>query len=470
MKKIILIDDRGLIFDSIVKSKKICVDTVVLASRSQLENSHELAEAEILFMRESIDGFYINNYLDFDYEILLKFKHTELKVFSYFSRFTSDITCVRYIYAAALFYWLEKLKDPNILGVFCNEAEHGGIHDSVIIDVAKYYNKRVFIKSTRYGNYKGDRLDSVLDYTNNAFVNLKSLLPSKSDFSIDDFIFNSNISDEVEYSERLRKNNLSSFKLKRLIISNIEKIGGNVALLVLAKIFGKYKKNEFGFDIPLSRYLIGLCVCRRLSKYYQSVSVPGTFNANYIFFALHMEPEASIQVNTKFSDQLTIVKQISNALPEGWFLYVKEHPHQFMMNTPERSFYLPSAYKFKSKRYYDEIISLPNVKLVSVDVPSRQLIKNSRAVATINGTVATEAAINKKPVLIFSQGTTTLSLVERVHDISNTQQLRSALENIKSTRNIEYGDLNNIISDYHVLATGEASGNSLELVEALFDV
>lgn len=470
MSKIVLLDQRGLVINSILKSDRILIDTAVMTSRSQLENIDIDSSSEIkfIFRDEGLESVYVDDYSNFDYDVLLSFKHTELKVLSYFSRFTSDITVVRYMYAAALFYWFERFKDPCVVGVFCNEAEHGGLHDSVILDVAKYYGKKIYIKSVRYGNYKGHALDAVYDYGNKVYLNLSDLLVSKSSLSLDGFIFNSDIVDEINYVESVRDEKSSGVRVKRFIISFIEKLGGPILLMLLAKIMGKYEKNSFGFDIPLSQYLYGQLVSNGLSRYYSECSVKNIAAKDYIFLALHMEPEASIQVNTKFSDQLTIVRQVSNALPEGWLLYVKEHPHQFSLNAADRSYYLPGVHKFRSKRFYDEIIKLGNVRLVDVDIPSKELISNSRAVVTLSGTASTEAVVNKKPTIMFSQNTSTLALVEGVYEISNSDQLLEAIQEVQRTRNIEYDKLNSVISDYHIFSDGVTQEDVLELVENLY--
>lgn len=468
LNKIILLDQRGLVINSILESDNILIDTAVITSRSQLENIPNKGETNFIFRDDGLEGVYTNSYSFFDYDVLLDFKHTELKVLSYFSRFTSDITAVRYIYAAALFYWFEKFKDPCIVGVFCNEAEHGGLHDSVVLDVAKYYGKKIYVKSVRYGNYKGYALDAVFDYNNKCYLNLSNLLSKKSPLSLEGFIFNSNIDDEIEYYGNVRVKNHGRIKAKRLIASSVEKSGGPLLLMLIAKIIGKYRGSSFGFDVPLSRYLYGQFVCKSLSRYYKKYAVKQASAENYIFLALHMEPEASIQVNTKFSDQLTIIKQVSNALPEGWVLYVKEHPHQFSLNSADRSYYLPGVYKFRSKRFYDEIIKLENVKILDINLPSKDLISKSRAVVTLSGTASTEAVVNKKPTIIFSQNTSTLALVDGVYDVSNSEQLSEAIKEVKKTRSVEYNNLNSVISDYHLFSDGVIQENILELIDVLY--
>lgn len=468
MKNIVLLDQRGLVINSLLKSKIIKVDTVVLTSADQLARVEGLGTTRVLFRDEGLSNSYLEDYDFFDYELLYQFKRTELKVLSYFSRFTDDVTVVRYLYAAALFYWIKKFRDEDLDGVFCHETEHGGLHDSVILDVASYFGKKVFIKSNRYGNYKGNTLDTVFDYCSKKYVDLSSVMPNKEALNLKDFLFNSDIEEEKDFSASKRQSLVVKKRIKSGIVNFIENRFGTISLILLSKLLRKYNQSSFGFDIPISKYLNGLYTCRMLNKYYSSVSLKGIEHKNYFFMALHMEPEASIQVNTKFSDQLTIAKQVSSMLPDGVFLYIKEHPHQFNMNYPDRSYYLPGVNKFRSVRFYEELLKLPNVRLIDIAIPSEQLISKSKAVLTLSGTASTEAVLLNKPAIMFSQKTSTLALVEGVYDVANSEELNSAIQESVKFESIEYSNFDDIVYRYHIFSDGEAEDDLQELIELLF--
>lgn len=468
MKNIVLLDQRGLVINSLLKSKIIKVDTVVLTSADQLARVEGLGTTRVLFRDEGLSNSYLEDYDFFDYELLYQFKRTELKVLSYFSRFTDDVTVVRYLYAAALFYWIKKFRDEDLDGVFCHETEHGGLHDSVILDVASYFGKKVFIKSNRYGNYKGNTLDTVFDYCSKKYVDLSSVMPNKEALNLKDFLFNSGIEDEKEFAISKRQSLVVSRNIKRVVLGFIENKFGTVALMLLAKVFGKYNQSSFGFKIPISKYLNGLYTCKMLSRYYSSVALKSIEHEVYFFMALHMEPEASIQVNTKFSDQLTIAKQVSSMLPEGVFLYIKEHPHQFNLNAADRSYYLAGVDKFRSVRFYKELLKLQNVRLVDIEIPSEQLIASSKAVLTLSGTASTEAVLLNKPAIMFSQETSTLALVDGVYDVANTKDLISAIQECVELDFVGYRNFDDVVYRYHVFSDGEADENLQELIELLF--
>lgn len=109
----------------------------------------------------------------------------------------------------------------------------------------------------------------------------------------------------------------------------------------------------------------------------------------YAFFALHTEPEALPMILAPFyMDQAWLIKQVAKSLPVDFKLYVKDHP--MMIGRRPGSF-------------YEEIKKIPNVKLIDPVTKSFSLIDKARLVFTITGTAGWEAALLKKPVIIFSK-------------------------------------------------------------------
>jgi len=101
----------------------------------------------------------------------------------------------------------------------------------------------------------------------------------------------------------------------------------------------------------------------------------------YVYFPLHCQPEASIDVIAMFNnDQTNLIRSVSKALPHGTTLAVKEHP----LGKP-----------FKREK-------LPNVVYISPDIDSRQMIKGADMVVTISGTAAYEAGLLGIPAVVFT--------------------------------------------------------------------
>lgn len=110
--------------------------------------------------------------------------------------------------------------------------------------------------------------------------------------------------------------------------------------------------------------------------------------SDYIYFALHVDPEASTLISAPFqANQTTIIEVLSKAIPLSSKLLIKEHP--IMLGKRPRGF-------------YKKIASMPNVVLIDPDTNSREVIEKSAAVATITGTVGLEALLLRKKVILMA--------------------------------------------------------------------
>lgn len=106
---------------------------------------------------------------------------------------------------------------------------------------------------------------------------------------------------------------------------------------------------------------------------------------NYFIYFLHYEPDLATFVwATNYKDQLYQLRQICNNLPNKTFLIVKEHP--LSMLTRPNSF-------------YKSLKKLPNLILVDSTYNKLQLIKKSKGIITICGTIGYEAWLLGKKVL-----------------------------------------------------------------------
>ncbi len=116
----------------------------------------------------------------------------------------------------------------------------------------------------------------------------------------------------------------------------------------------------------------------------------------YIFVALSYQPEATTSPKGDvFVNMLLMVEMLSKLLPEGWTLYVKEHPAQFDESWAFRAHVARQTY------FYDDLAALENVRLVPTTFSSYSLMDHAIAVATVTGTVGWQAVIRAKPVLVF---------------------------------------------------------------------
>lgn len=127
-------------------------------------------------------------------------------------------------------------------------------------------------------------------------------------------------------------------------------------------------------------------VRQKLAKKYYTMP---NFEEKYIFFPLHVPDDAQITFRAvPFYRQDLVVELCSKAIPDGYALYVKEHPHGKGR--------IPLSWLKK-------IVSLSNVKLVPPDINAHDLIEHSNAIITINSDVGWEALLHYKPVVVLAK-------------------------------------------------------------------
>ena len=107
----------------------------------------------------------------------------------------------------------------------------------------------------------------------------------------------------------------------------------------------------------------------------------------FIYFPLHVNPEASTMVLTPWhTDQLSVIEALAKAAPAHMQVVVKEHGP--MLGRRPRGF-------------YQQIARMPRVTLLGPGHSSFDLIRKARLTAVISGTAAWEAILLGKPTLII---------------------------------------------------------------------
>jgi hypothetical protein len=122
---------------------------------------------------------------------------------------------------------------------------------------------------------------------------------------------------------------------------------------------------------------------RLLDRYFDQMD----WDAPFVFFPLHLEPEATILVHSNYyENQLEVIRALSKSLPVSWKLVVKDHP-----NMRGR----------RSWGFIREVRRFPNVVFIPNDIPSWKLIQKARLVAVLSGTAGLEACLLGRPVVAF---------------------------------------------------------------------
>ncbi|MDD3289235.1 MAG: hypothetical protein PHX43_09600 [Alphaproteobacteria bacterium] len=108
---------------------------------------------------------------------------------------------------------------------------------------------------------------------------------------------------------------------------------------------------------------------------------------SFAFYPLHTEPEVSLLVYGRpYVNQIEIIRMLAMSLPADMILVVKEHP--WMVGK-------------RSLGSYKKMLNIPKVVIAHPALEAREIIKSSKMVAVVTGSVALEAAIIGRPVITF---------------------------------------------------------------------
>lgn len=176
-------------------------------------------------------------------------------------------------------------------------------------------------------------------------------------------------------------------------------------------------KNKFSnlyFNFITKKKSLELALSRK--KYEAKCSPPP--KGRYIFFAMSGQPEgSSLPIALSFREIFAVIHTLRAAIPENIPLVLKENPGIFDTYNPYLSF--PN---YRAPDFYDRLLSIPNVLLVSTSTDSLDLIQNSTITSTINGTAAIEAYSLGKPVIIF--GSNWYDGLDMIHKFESIENLK----------------------------------------------
>ena len=190
-----------------------------------------------------------------------------------------------------------------------------------------------------------------------------------------------------------------------------ERIG---RLLALMRHIGDSRTVNFQIGNPLLTHL-GLFLrnvkrrlrSNRVKKLYQDP----VHGERFLLYPLHFHPEASTSILAgTYLDEYEVIRNIAFNLPEGLRLYVKDHV---------------SAWAYPNLDFYSRLRSLPNVRVLHPEAPTKKLIRDSEAVITLTSTVGYEALLLRKRVFLY--GEVFYSFHKGVARVENPAQLHELL-------------------------------------------
>ena len=141
---------------------------------------------------------------------------------------------------------------------------------------------------------------------------------------------------------------------------------------------------------------------------FQTLCTPSkNIEGPFALFAFQNEPEFAVQGRCrKNNNQVQIARELAMSMPAGITLLLKEHA--WIGN--------------RSLSAYEDLVKLPNVKMIPFYEKAADLIPHSVFVASLNGSVLFEAAMSGKPAISFS-GTSEFLCLENVTYVQDLTKL-----------------------------------------------
>lgn len=157
----------------------------------------------------------------------------------------------------------------------------------------------------------------------------------------------------------------------------------------------------------------------RTKRYFRKKFIDKNFlyeipnNKKIIFFPLQQEPERSLLISApNYIDQLKTIKLILEAIPDDYVLVIKEHPTQ---GPPNRDWRKISIYK--------KLLNNSRIKLIHPSVNAKDIIKKSKLVISVSGTISLESSFFNVPSITFA---------ENDYPLINSITKMNSIENLKS--------------------------------------
>lgn len=265
-----------------------------------------------------------------------------------------------------------------------------------------------------------------------------------------DFIPTGKKSDEIQLPARMQcyydqygrdKSDIKSF----VYFSDYAKPQKSKLQILFELVKKKIAQHDFVTSVrkKVVQYFFG----KRINRYLDRYSVDHA-EGKYIYYPLHYQPECtSLPMGGFYYDQIHVVRLISQCLPEGVTLYVKPHPRTNLLTGID---------------FYEQIRTLPNVKLLASKANTYTLIDNALAVVSLTGTAITESLIRGTPVMMF--GYYFWQYCPNVFHCVSIEDCRKAVEKLCNAYSFDEGALKEFLCEFD---KGLVDGT---LYSVLFDV
>ena len=109
----------------------------------------------------------------------------------------------------------------------------------------------------------------------------------------------------------------------------------------------------------------------------------------FVYYPLHLDPEmTTIMLSAEFPNQAEVVRLLSQQLPTGYRLLVKENPKMIGRRPAD---------------YYRRLTCLPGVELVAIQLEGQRIVERAEYTVSLSGTAAFEALLSGRKSLVLGR-------------------------------------------------------------------
>ncbi len=342
------------------------------------------------------------------------------------------------IYMRNLFFWNSMLEQKQITHVFFTRIPHEG-YDAIIYHLCKMKDIPVLMAFASLIPNRDFALTDYMRTDEEIRAEYERLKVQYKDATADEIELEENTKEEFEKWVSLDPTKMKPTYMKgnKLKITFRARYGETNLIRVWRGILGKeYEKYGVGakflgasfMRIPKLLSVIAPTYqlwryakpywkeTKRVNAYYESVSGMPQPGEKYVYFALHYQPEATSNPlgGGAYTDQIFPLQILCRSIPDDVKVYVKAHPAQLSF--------------FGGMSYYQDMLRLPNVRMIKMECSTYELIKNAVAVASLTGTACWECQFYGVPAILFGYSYKNASPLS--YHVRTVQECRQAFADI----------------------------------------
>jgi hypothetical protein len=344
-------------------------------------------------------------------------------------RYMQDLQLINDYYIKSVCYWYDYLKNNKVEFIMSLHPFNSS-PCYMVMKVANYFGIDSF-EGIPIVNINNKRTDLT-------FISLKDK----------EFVKRTKIISYQPSTIKVKKTNLATkikSSLSRILFANL--LVHDFYLILRKRNSNKIETYNFKFLKDVNDFFNYFVF--KFTLLFESKKIIDLKEEKFIFFALHLEPEASITGKRRLISQLSWIEIISRHLPKDILLVVKEHPDSLRLDSLKMHYLIRNIGYFKSRKFYKKLMSNDKIILIHPNQSADLLISKSIMTISLRGSVLGEAILKKKNSLLLEPHHSILKYVKNVIKFSSINNLIEILETLDPiSSEISYKDSLEVFNTY----------------------